>query len=79
MMPYGNNYTRLAGIIREFNHHRAVIEFPRYQKKIPVPTRFIRSELCDQLNLEHELEIETWYLKKNRVLPLYEPRNLKNN
>ena len=37
MMPYGNNYTRLAGIIRAFHHHRAVIEFPRYQKKIPVP------------------------------------------
>ena len=78
MMPYGNSYTRLDGIIREFNQNRAVIEFPRYQKKIPVPTRFIRSALCE-LDLEHELEIETWYLKKNRVLPLYEPKNLKKN
>ncbi len=69
-MPYGGKVTKLPGIVREVNTSRATIEFPTYNKKISVPQYFIHSEIQD-LNKEQMLKIETWYLKKNRVIPLY--------
>ncbi|MHA1519023.1 MAG: hypothetical protein ACTSVZ_01040 [Promethearchaeota archaeon] len=73
MMPYGNDHTRLAGIIREIQKNRAVVEFPQFQKQISIPQRCIHSKIHAFLNQEQELEIDTWYLKKNRIIPLFEP------
>lgn len=70
MMVYGNPRTKLVGIIRDIEKQRALIEFPKYQKKIMVPRLYIHSKLPEQVNSQKEVEIETWYLKKNRVLPL---------
>ncbi len=70
MMPYGEKFTNLHGIVRERKQNRATIEFPTYNKKILVPEFFIHSEIKD-LNKKQMLKIETWYLKKNRVIPLY--------
>lgn len=69
-MPYGNTHTRLVGIIRDVQKKRAFIEFPKYQKKLTVPRLYIHSQMKDTVDQEQELEIETWFLKKNRVIPL---------
>ena len=76
MMPYGNDHTRLAGIIREFQKNRTVIEFPQFQKQISIPQQCIHSKIHAFLNQEQELEIDTWILKKNRIIPLFEPTRL---
>ena len=47
-----------------------LIEFPEYKKKITVPQLFIHSKINNKLHQEQELEIDTWFLKKNRVIPL---------
>jgi len=74
MMPYGEKYTNIPGIVRKMEGYRSTIEFPTYNKKIPVPNSFIHSKIRD-VNKEQMLKIETWYLKKNRVIPLYNPTN----
>lgn len=71
-MVYGNTRTRLVGILRDIEKQRAKIEFPEYNKELIVPRLFIHSKLRENLNAKQELEIDTWFLKKNRVLPLYE-------
>jgi len=69
-MPYGNNRTRLSGIIRDIQQNRAKIEFPNNNhKQISVPRSFIHSELKNILGKKQEMEIETWFLKKNRIIP----------
>ncbi len=70
-MPYGNKRTKLVGINRDVQKKRAYIEFPKYQKKLTVPRLFIHSQLKDTIDQEQELEIETWFLKKNRVILLF--------
>ena len=72
MMVYGNTRTRLVGILRDIQKQRALIEFPKYNKEIVVPRLFIHSKLREDKNAQQEVEIETWFLKKNRVLPLYD-------
>ena len=69
-MVYGNTRTKLVGIIREIQKRSAVIEFPKYQKELIVPRLLIHSKLSDKIDTKQELEIETWYLKRNHILPL---------
>ena len=71
-MVYGNTRTRLVGILRDVQKQRAKIEFPTYNKEILVPKLFIHSTLHENMNTKQEFEIETWFLKKNRILPLYD-------
>jgi len=71
-MPYGNDNTRLCGILRDIQQNRATIEFPDCRKQITVPNRYIHSSFQSVLNRKQELEIETWFLKKNRIIPLYD-------
>ena len=70
MMVYGNTRTRLVGIIRDVEQRRALIEFPDYNKQLMVPRLYIHSKFQEKVNCKQELEIETWYLKRNRILPL---------
>ncbi len=70
MMVYGNTRTRLVGILRDIQNQRARIEFPQYNKELTVPRLFIHSQMQEKINTSQELEIETWFLKKNRVIPL---------
>ena len=72
MLVYGNPRTRLVGIIRDLQKQRAKIEFPQYNKELFVPRLYIHSKLQEDQNRKQELEIDTWFLKKNRILPLYE-------
>ncbi|MCF2139090.1 MAG: hypothetical protein K9W44_03445 [Candidatus Lokiarchaeota archaeon] len=74
-MPYGNDHTKLSGIIRDIQKHRAVVEFPQFNKKIIIPFQCIHSQINQALNQERELEIDTWYLKKTRVIPLFDPHS----
>lgn len=79
MMPYGNDHTRLSGIIRDIQKHRAIVEFPQFKKKISIPQHCIHSQIQQFLNQEHELEIDTWYLKKTRIIPLFEKMSVNNH
>ena len=72
MMVYGNTRTRLVGILRDVQQQRAKIEFPNYNKELFIPKLFIHSKLPENINATQEFEIETWFLKKNRILPLYD-------
>jgi len=73
-MPYGNSRTRLAGIIKDLQEKHAKIEFPAYNnKKISVPWNFIHSDIKNILGKKQEMEIETWFLRKNRIIPLNDP------
>ncbi|RLI67017.1 MAG: hypothetical protein DRO88_00270 [Promethearchaeia archaeon] len=74
-MPYGNTHTKLSGIIRDIQRNRAIVEFPQFKKKIPIPAYCIHSRLKQILNQESELEIDTWYLKKIRLIPLFDPKH----
>jgi hypothetical protein len=72
MIAYGNSRTKITGIIRKVQQKQAMIQFPEFQKECPVPCWFIHSPLKEDPNTPQELEIETWYLKKNRIIPLNE-------
>lgn len=74
MMPYGNSHTKLSGIIREVQKNRAIVEFPQYNRKISIPAHCIHTRFNQALNKEGELEIDTWFLKKTRVIPLFDPK-----
>lgn len=71
MIPYGNSRTRLAGIIKDIQQNRAKIEFPTCNhKQISVPWNFIHSDIKNIVGKKQEMEIETWFLRKNRIIPL---------
>ena len=70
MMVYGNTRTKLVGIIRDVQKKRALIEFPKYNKQLMIPRLLIHSNLQEEVDSTQEMEIETWFLKRNRVLPL---------
>ncbi|MHA2001526.1 MAG: hypothetical protein ACTSVU_05480 [Promethearchaeota archaeon] len=70
MMIYGNSYTKLSGIIRDIQQQRAIIEFPKYNKQLMIPKLFIHSKITEELDCEQDMEIESWYLKKNHIIPL---------
>lgn len=71
MKPYGNSRTRLAGIIKDIQQNRAKIEFPTCNhKQISVPRNFIHSDIKNVVGKKQEMEIETWFLRKNRIIPL---------
>ena len=71
MKPYGNSRTRLAGIIKDIQQNRAKIEFPTCNhKQISVPRNFIHSDIKNIVGKKQEMEIETWFLRKNRIIPL---------
>jgi hypothetical protein len=70
MMPYGNDYTRLTCIITEMQEKQARIEFPHLGKECFMPKFFIHSPIKENSSEEQELEFETWYLKRNRIIPL---------
>ena len=69
-MPYGNDYTRLTCIIRQVHEKQAKIEFPNLGKECCMPKFFIHSPFKENCKEEQELEFETWYLKRNRIIPL---------
>ena len=71
MMVYGNQNTRLTGVIKKIQQKRATIEFSNSQRKLSVPMYFIHNKVHEDPKQEQELEIETWFLKKNRVIPIY--------
>lgn len=70
MMPYGNDYTRLTGIIRRVHEKQAHIEFPHLGKEICIPSFFIHSPINTNIKGEQDIEIETWFLKRNRIIPI---------
>ena len=71
MIPYGNSRTRLSGIIKDIQQSRAKIEFPSCNhKQISVPWNFIHSDLKNIVGKKQDMEIETWFLRKNRIIPL---------
>jgi len=70
MIPYGNSHTKLAGIIRDVQKSQVTVEFPHMCDPVFIPSRFIHSSYIKGLNKEQELEIDTWFLKKTRVIPL---------
>ena len=71
MMPYGNSRTRLAGIIKDLQERHAKIEFPTCNnRKISVPWNFIHSDIKNIVGKKQDMEIETWFLRKNRIIPL---------
>jgi hypothetical protein len=70
MQLYGNSHTRLTGIIREVHKQRAKIEFPNVNKQLIIPMLFIHSPMQEDQVKEQDLEIDTWFLKKNRIIPL---------
>lgn len=77
-MLYGNIHTRLSGIIKELQQNRAKIEFPTCNhKQLSVPWNFIHSQIQRVLNQPQEMEIETWFLKKNRIIPLNDYKNMR--
>jgi len=71
MIPYGNSRTRLSGIIKNIHQNRAKIEFPSCNnKQISVPRNFIHSDIKNIVGKKQDMEIETWFLRKNRIIPL---------
>lgn len=75
MKMYGNNHTKLSGIIRDIQKQQLLIEFPEYSRQLCIPTAFIHTHGESKINQRQELEIDTWYLKKTRILPLQDNRN----
>lgn len=65
MFLYGNSYTEIHGTLVSENPTTITIRMST-EDLINIPRRFI-SEICDQ----HTWIVETWYLKKFRVIPLY--------
>jgi len=79
VIPYGNSRTRLAGIIKDFQQNRTKIEFPTCNnKQISVPRNFIHSDIINIVGKKQEMEIETWFLRKNRIIPLTYSENTEN-
>ena len=73
MIPYGNSRTRLSGIIKDIQQNRAKIEFPSCNhRQISVPRNFIHSDIINIVGKKQVMEIETWFLRKNRIIPLNE-------
>ena len=70
MIAYGNSRTKISGIIRKVQQKQAMIQFPEFQNEFPVPCWFIHSPLKEDPSAPQELEIDTWFLKKNRIIPL---------
>lgn len=71
MKPYGNSRTVLSGIIKDFQQKHAKIEFPTCNNtQISVPRNFIHSDIENIVGKKQEMEIETWFLRKNRIIPL---------
>ena len=79
MIPYGNSRTRLFGIIKDVQQKRAKIEFPTCNhKQISVPWNFIHSDIKNIVGKKQEMEIETWFLRKNRIIPLNDLKETEN-
>ena len=71
MKPYGNSRTVLSGIIKDFQQRHAKIEFPTCNnKQISVPRNYIHSDIKNIVGKKQEMEIETWFLRKKRIIPL---------
>jgi len=70
MMRYGNEYTRLTCIIRQMHEKQAKIEFPQFGKECYVPKFFIHTPIKETPGEQQELDVETWFLKRNRIIPL---------
>lgn len=71
MRIYGNSRTKMTGIIKKIQQKQALVQFPSVGREVPVPVWFIHTAFKEGPEPQ-ELEIETWYLKKSRVLPLNE-------
>ena len=77
MRPYGNDYTDLIGIVHERQGSLATIEFPKHNKKLSIPKYYIKNDLHSiKPNEEQMLKIESWILKKNRIIPY---KSISNN
>jgi hypothetical protein len=70
MIPYGNEYTRISGIIHDVQDRQARIEFPEFGKECCIPRFFIHSPIEKKENSRQDIVVETWYLKRNRIIPL---------
>ncbi len=68
-MMYGNNRTRMTGIIRDVQKKMAVVEFTDKKRQFTIPKLFIHSPLEINPNKQQEIEIDTWYLMRNRIIP----------
>ncbi len=69
MKMYGNNHTRMTGIIRDVQKKNALVEFTDKNRQIFIPKSFIHSPLEINPTKQQEIEIDTWYLMRNRIIP----------
>jgi hypothetical protein len=75
MMFYGDEFRTINGIIRDVQDRMIDIEFESAysgEKIMHVPKNIIRPNYSFDLNMLQQFKLPTWYLKRNRILPLVE-------
>ncbi len=75
-MFYGNNDSKtLSGVIKEVQERMVKISFNTVHSKgkiVTVPKNIINSKFVMKAGVTQEFNIPTWFLKRNRVVPLNE-------
>jgi hypothetical protein len=79
MITYGNSRTKMVGIIRKVQEKQFTIQFPQLDHEVLVPFWTIHSPVQEDPTHSQEMEIDTWFLKKNRVLPFSHRTNSKGD
>jgi len=70
MLSNGNDNTRVLGIIHQVQGNNTRIEFPQFGKEMYIPNFFIHSPIRENQTITQMIEIETWFLKRNRIIPI---------
>ena len=78
MINYGNKYRILTGVIRDIQDSMLKVEFESKNQNntVNVPKNIIRSEIEYKKGISQIFKIPTWFLKRNRVIPLNEDISL---
>ena len=79
MINYGNKYRILTGIIRYIQDSMVKVEFEseKQDNTVNVPKNIIHSEIEYKKGIPQTFKIPTWFLKRNRIIPLNE--NISSN
>lgn len=69
MLVYGNDITNIDCIVKNIDNNYTLIDFLNH-RQLFVPNIVIKSKI-EKNNTITTIGIDTWFLKKNRIIPLF--------
>lgn len=68
MQIYGNTHTEIDAIVSQETNHKCHVKFLATNQELMVPKIYIHTPI--EVQKAQKLRIDTWFLRKNRIIPL---------